>query len=255
MQGRPPESVEKRFWRKVVKTSTCWLWTGGPRGLSIGSRSNGTRGMIAAHRLAWELQYGKVPDGMCVLHSCQDKLCVRPNHLFLGSQQHALSRRDNSKLTGRPVTAMEDRFWEKVEKGSNCWEWTASKDNDGYGQIGYQNGEMIRAHRYSWILHFGEIPDGLFVCHHCDNPSCVRPDHLFLGTALANNRDKIRKGRAKNCRGESSGLSKLTDEQVAQIRRLYVPGKISQYALAKKFSVAVSNINNIVHRKTWTHIK
>lgn len=94
------------------------------------------------------------------------------------------------------VTPMEVRFWNKVCKTETCWEWTAA-NNRGYGVIGMpgRNGKMVYAHRYSYELHYGSFDQSLLVCHHCDNPSCVRPDHLFLGSPLSNQQDKVNKGR------------------------------------------------------------
>ena len=93
------------------------------------------------------------------------------------------------------------RFWSKVRKGDGCWEWAGCRSK-GYGKIalGLESGlpkgkRVVKAHRVSWLIHFGPIPDGLFVCHRCDNPPCVRPDHLYLGTCADNSRDMIRKGR------------------------------------------------------------
>lgn len=102
----------------------------------------------------------------------------------------------------RPV---EERFWEKVEKLTDCWVWTAGTDDKGYGRIlnkRKEHGGETRAHRLSWILHNGPIPTGLYVLHKCDNPPCVRPDHLFLGTNLDNMRDMKEKGRAANSNKE-----------------------------------------------------
>ncbi|MGJ0510229.1 MAG: HNH endonuclease signature motif containing protein [Methylocystis sp.] len=95
----------------------------------------------------------------------------------------------------KPTRSPEVRFWEKVIRGDGCWEWTAAKSVRGYGTFGLRKGKMVPAHRMSWELTYGKIPDGLIVCHHCDNPECVRPDHLFLGTYSDNTQDMIRKGR------------------------------------------------------------
>ncbi len=89
-----------------------------------------------------------------------------------------------------------DDFWKKVDKDlrNPCWIWLAAKDLEGYGFFWFKN-KQVRSHRFSWEITHGKIPNGLFVCHHCDNPSCVRPDHLFLGTCQDNALDMISKGR------------------------------------------------------------
>jgi hypothetical protein len=94
---------------------------------------------------------------------------------------------------------IEERFWGKVRKSKDCWEWIGARCRAGYGSLGLSRSrKRISAHRFSWELHHGPIPESLFVCHHCDNPRCVRPDHLFLGTRTDNTWDAIRKGRWKN---------------------------------------------------------
>jgi len=113
-----------------------------------------------------------------------------------------------------------DRFHSKyrVNESNGCWEWHASLVH-GYGCIGFR-GKIWRAHRMSWTLHHGEIPEGLCVCHKCDNPKCVNPEHLFLGTKKDNRDDMVRKGRARfaSQSGEANGMARLTDEQVHEIK-------------------------------------
>lgn len=94
------------------------------------------------------------------------------------------------------VKTLEERFWKKVTVGAGCWTWTAHRDRDGYGQMNLDStGKKVSAHRAAWQIANGPVPDGMFVCHSCDNPSCVRPSHLFLGLPVDNTRDMIAKGR------------------------------------------------------------
>lgn len=136
----------------------------------------------------------------------------------------------------------EQRFWSKVNKAGDCWEWTGAIAGR-YGQ--FSNMGKIPAHRFSWALHFGEIPEGLFVLHHCDNPICVRPDHLFTGTASDNMRDMIRKhGHPKR---RNSFRAKLSGDAVRSIRS----SAESTYVLAKRYGVESTTIGNVRMRKTW----
>ena len=162
----------------------------------------------------------------------------------------------------------ETRFWRKVAKTSTCWLWTGTTARFGYGSIRV-NGRYRVAHRFSWELAHGSIPKGLFILHHCDVPGCVKPAHLFLGTQRDNSLDMHRKkrhpwsnGRPGNpmgihtivTRGEISGMAKLTDEKVREIRRLYIRGKTSQIRLARQFGVDQTTISRILLRQTWNHI-
>ena len=155
-----------------------------------------------------------------------------------------------------PYIPLEERFWKKVRKTRGCWEWTSYTDRDGYGQLG-RGGRASRhdqAHRISWELHFGKIPAGLLVCHHCDNPSCVRPDHLFISTPLGNMRDMDTKKRRNTSRGIQHGMAKLTNADVLAIRDRYAAGGIFQQTLADEYGVTKSIICRIIRRKLWRHL-
>lgn len=145
-----------------------------------------------------------------------------------------------------------DRFWGKVDKenstvfynGARCWEWTAARSGYGYGVIGIE-GESFYAHRLSYTINFGGFQNNLLVLHHCDNPPCVNPVHLFLGTTKDNIVDKVSKGRQHHPCGEKSGMHKLTDKQVNEIRKRYKRfgvGESSSAYLAQEFGVTRNHI-------------
>jgi len=154
--------------------------------------------------------------------------------------------------------SLEERFWEKVNvrDDDECWEWLATKNQDGYGTFSLFKKDR-KSHRVSWTLHYGDIPEGLCVCHHCDNPSCVNPNHLFLGTHRDNINDREKKGRNKLplCKGEDHGISKLKCDDVKKIRKLYKTGDYSQSELGKLFGVSQTNISQIVRRLIWGWLK
>lgn len=150
------------------------------------------------------------------------------------------------------------RFWSKVQKGDGCWVWIGARNKAGYGNF-WLNGFYLNAHVASWIFHFGPVAGGLFVLHQCDNPSCVRPDHLFTGTSQDNTQDMMRKGRHSYTLppirfGTNNPASKLTEDEVCEIRRLYVPGVISQTEVGKRFSVTQGIVGQIIRRERWAHI-
>ncbi len=141
------------------------------------------------------------------------------------------------------------RFWPKVDVrgATECWPWLGA-ENSGYGFFfrSSKPRRWYKAHRFSYELHYGPIPDGLCVCHHCDNPSCCNPAHLFLGTRADNNRDRANKGRGAPQDGQRNHNAKLTDVQVAEIRERYAVGGVSQQALADMFEVKQPQISRLV---------
>jgi DNA-binding MarR family transcriptional regulator len=146
-----------------------------------------------------------------------------------------------------------ERFVSLTQRGPGCWEWLGSKDADGYGKMRIGNRKAARAHRIAWTIAHSD-PGKMLVCHHCDNPGCVRPDHLFLGTALDNNRDRQSKGRPNNApRGELNTQAKLTAEQARQVVELYRTGKFRQRDLGEMFGVTQSAVQLLLSGKNWRH--
>lgn len=146
---------------------------------------------------------------------------------------------------------IEQRFWEKVQKGPNendCWIWTAAKrgQNLDYGvlKVSVEEGD-VAAHKFSYELHNGPVPEGMLVCHTCDNPPCVNPAHLFTGTHRDNAID-----REKKHRSSKHGLQKLDDKSAKEIKY----STLSQCKLSKIYGVSRATIASIQKGKTWRHI-
>lgn len=149
-----------------------------------------------------------------------------------------------ARLVGTPLA---ERLWRRVEKmPSGCWEWRGYTDkNTGYGQIGAEGEKKILlTHRAAWMVTNGPIPDGLHVCHRCDNRPCCNPDHLFLGTPTDNMQDAKAKGRNRWMEGEASPNAKLTDEQVREIRRRYRP-YVNAVEIAEEFGISRSYVSHL----------
>lgn len=145
-----------------------------------------------------------------------------------------------------------DRLAAHTVKSEGCWEWQGARVFCGYGVLNV-GGRRIGAHRLSYELHNGPVPGGLDVLHHCDNPPCVRPDHLFLGTAKDNTQDMMAKGRGRYLvlRGEACTSAKLTRGQVETIRREYSAGGISQSTIARQYGMSQSAIGALLRGESW----
>ena len=178
-------------------------------------------------------------------------------------ERTSVARRSNSKfghVRGQPVrfimghcSRLRARVgFEERECGykTPCWVWTETLDDNGYGMFR----SSVRAHRAVWAAQHGPIPKGLLICHHCDNPPCVRPDHLFLGTIRDNNLDRHAKGRSKNLdRGESHPMAKLSAQQVVEMRALYNRRSHdwNQLALARRYDISRGQVSKIVTGKAY----
>jgi hypothetical protein len=140
-----------------------------------------------------------------------------------------------------------------IPEGDACLEWVGIRTRNGYGRISVGKGDLRRqvlVHRLAYGLAYGEVPEGLLVCHKCDNRPCFRPSHLFLGTYGDNTRDCIAKGRRLVLSGVSHGMAKLSEDQVREIRALHAGG-LAYAAIGNKFSITKSTVGRIIQGIRW----
>lgn len=149
-----------------------------------------------------------------------------------------------------PWPPFEIRFWRRVRRTRSCWFWTGPLLQDGYGQITF-GGKVMPAHRAAYKFLVGTVCDDLMVLHTCNNRACVNPNHLYLGTAIDNNRDRDRDGRQARLRGELAGMARLTWMDIREIRRSYRSGTETYKSLGRRFRVDPTNIGHIIQERTW----
>lgn len=157
----------------------------------------------------------------------------------------------DSKYKSRLQARTRIRDVPKRQGISCCHEWMGSKDKNGYGWF-WMYGKNVGAHRAAWILHCGQISDGMMVCHRCDNPSCINVEHLFLGTAADNSKDAAMKQRL--CVGIANGNRVMTEQMVRDIRSSYVPRRMSQAKIAIQYGISEYAVFCVVTNKTWRHL-
>lgn len=256
---RKRKSLEERFLAKVgpPDENGCWPWRGctiGHNGV-IGSETIPQRTKYA-HRVAWEFANGPIPGDLFVCHSCDNPRCVNPDHLFLCEPKKFFSKPRKHK-------SLKERFLKKVgpPDANGCWNWLAGMNTNGYGVMGKLG------HRVAWELFNGPIPVNMCVLHHCDNPRCVNPAHLFIGTQNDNMQDMIKKGRGATGdrhgshihpervrRGELNGNAKLTEKTIRDIRLRYTRRVATAASLAAEYDIALSTTYRIIRRQSWKHI-
>ena len=163
-----------------------------------------------------------------------------------------------------PIPTKEEKFNYLMSRGlktdSGCIEFQGSRSKDGYGCINF--GKEGRAHRLAWVLAGNTIPAGMIVCHHCDNPPCMNPDHLFIGTDADNTHDSMKKGRFHKAKGEKNGLSKLTADQVRYIRETYNSNRVNVrikrgtlQRLVEELGVTGTTICLVARGGLWSHVQ
>jgi HNH endonuclease len=284
----PTTQDKARFWSRIVKDpSGCWLFTGSLQQGGYG-RTTIDGKQITTHRFSWIIANGPIPPGLVVCHKCNTPPCCNPAHLFLGTtlqnNRHCISQgRAFIKLPDRqwrrlfhPIQQRgrtpEQRFWNFVDKQpGGCWLWKGAKLPTGYGNFAV-NRTRVYAHRFSWELHRGPIPKGVWLLHNCpggDNPSCCNPEHLRLGTPKENAIDAVNKGRMQPqaetfkrfwrekghlYRGENNQNSKLTTAQVLEMRRLHAEEGWGYKRLRKHFGISFGVAQRIINRLSWKSV-
>lgn len=190
-------------------------------------------------------------DVTCSIDDCENpiasrSLCEKHYQRWMrhGDPLWAHGSRDSADSVGR--------FWAKVTKGGSdtCWVWNAARNTRGYGTFRWE-GRTVSAHRVAYELHYGPIPEGMSICHSCDNPWCVNPAHLFLGTHAENMADMKVKGRAVGFAGESHPSAKLTEEDVRAIRS---DSTHTWKQLAAQYGVTAGLIGHVKRRESWTNV-
>lgn len=144
----------------------------------------------------------------------------------------------------------QNRFLKYINKKGECWIWSSARNNKGYGFFSYK-GKATLAHRFSYEVYVGNIKKGFQICHICDNPACVNPKHLFMGTQIQNMKDCVQKKRNRPPRGEKHPSAKLTINNVKKIRKMYETGNYFHKELGIMFGVTKQNIGDILNYKIW----
>lgn len=267
--------LSSKFYKKIEliqDETSCWEWQKEKDQWGYGiiniykERKKIKR--ISASKASWIIHNKKdVPKNMVICHKCDNRACVRPEHLFLGTfkenMQDCKSKNRTKKIHTprknpyRKITCIKERFLVKVEKTDNCWNWISSRDKSGYG-VFLIDKKCKPAHRVSWQLFKGELLENICVCHKCDNRLCVNPDHLFLGTHKDNAIDCVSKRRnivqtnPEKCpKGEKHGNAKLTNNLVLKI---FNEQFLSHKELSIKYNVSKSTIGNILLGKIWNSV-
>tara|TARA_Y100000034_G_scaffold137016_1_gene218512 strand:+ start:3551 stop:4408 length:858 start_codon:yes stop_codon:yes gene_type:complete len=227
----------QNFFSKIEKTNTCWYWI-------PGFRTDSPSHLLRFEHMAYGMRKKRtdprhvlkmlillnLEQNCCIKMACGIRDCVNPEHFSISNPR--------------------SKFLSNIDFTESCWIWTANRHGKGYGQITEANKSgdrsCIKAHRRAWKYFAGEIPEGLQVLHKCDNPPCVRPDHLFLRTNDDNIRDKVSKGRM----GQAA---KLTKEEVIEIDKLLNKG-LSIKDIGDSYNVNVETIRDIKSRRSWAWV-
>lgn len=259
MEEKPLEKLDfdeiflNRLWEKIdIKSDDdCWLWNSckNPQGFGLISyrHKNGKDVSLVASRIVYMIYNGEIPKKGMVYHTCKNSNCCNPKHLRL-----VIPKEINIKYNKKEI---HDLLYNNIFiADNNCWEWQGITRNN-YGEIDYK-GKRFKTHRFSYMLKNNNfnIPSKIKICHICDNPKCINPDHLFSGTQKDNIYDMENKNRSVHLKGSKNGNSKVTEDQVIKIRNEYSTKKFSQRELGEKYGLSSSMVGEIIRGNFWKHI-
>lgn len=191
--------------------------------------------------------------------NCKEPGCDRPVKSRGYCANHYNYKRLSGELALKPVQTLRDFFWGRVEITDSCWLWSGGVSGFGYGHVSFR-GLQTSAHRLSYRMHCGAVPSGMVVCHKCDNPRCVNPSHLFVGTQKDNIRDMVEKGRMwtqvrpEDSLGTKNPAAKITEADVLAIRNTYATGRVRQKDIAAQYGLDQTVVSCIVLGKSWPHV-
>lgn len=230
------DRAKQRFYNNIdaLSGSPCHYWI-------KGDRFQYQNKVYSPQKFMWMMVFGEVPHKHVIQTTCGNNNCVYSGHLTATLINDVYK----SKLSD------EDRFLSHVTKTDYCWEWNVPS-GEGYGFF-YVSNKKVKAHRFSYQLYKEQIPEGMLVCHKCDNPRCVNPDHLFLGTGSDNQQDCVKKGRANRNKGEDAYNSKLTESDIRVIRWMRDLGWTLE-SIGKSFGIKFQYVSKICRRQVWKHI-
>lgn len=228
------KTMENKLKEYKELANGCWEYTGYTQN-GYGYTSHGKKKMLAVHRCSYEFHIGIIPDNMNVSHSCDNRACINPKHLILLIKTH-------------PLTEILSRY--EIDK-NGCWNYTGYKDKNGYPKCSNRGVSDKLVHRISFEFYVSKLEEGLFVCHKCDNPSCINPNHLFAGTQQDNMDDMIKKGRGLF--GSKHQNSTLNEKDVLVIRKMRLKGEKIKH-IASEFKVSRSTVYDVVNKRCWSHV-